>query len=222
MTRPGIRYRPATLYGRAAGGWPGRAVHLVDAENLLGTPAPGPGHVLDLARCYARRVGFGPMDQVVIGCSHRAFTTIGFCWRGPQYLLRSGPDGADLALLAVLAQDHVAARFAAVVIASRRPHLRPRGHRPGSSRLPGHGRQPPRPARPVPGTRGPRADRLPRPARPRRRPGRGLRATSHPSADQAHARRSPEQLAGHPVRWSSLNIASGGRTAQVTRASIGI
>ncbi len=118
MTRPGIRYRPATLYGRSPAAAPGRAAHLVDAENLLGTAAPCPADVLQLTRCYTARVGFGPMDQVVIACSHRAFMTIGFCWRGPQYLLRSGPDGADLALLAVLRHDHVAARFPRVVIAS--------------------------------------------------------------------------------------------------------
>jgi hypothetical protein len=58
------------------------------------------------------------MDQVVIACSHLAFKTIGFCWRGPQYLLRSGPDGADLALLAAVQQDNIAARFPHVVIAS--------------------------------------------------------------------------------------------------------
>ena len=73
---------------------------------------------MQLARCYAGRVGFGPMDQVVIACSHRAFTTIGSCWRGPQYLLRSGPDGADLVLLAVTRHDYIAARFPRVVIAS--------------------------------------------------------------------------------------------------------
>ena len=93
-------------------------MHLVDAENLLGTASPGPAEVRDLAACYARRVGFGSMDQVVIGCSHRAFTTIGFCWPDPPYLLRSGPDGADLALLTVLQHDHIAARFPRAVIAS--------------------------------------------------------------------------------------------------------
>jgi hypothetical protein len=133
VTRSRVWYRPATLYGAnapglptpgagAAGGQapagPARAVHLVDAENLLGTAAPGPADVRQLAARYADVIGFGPMDQVVIACSHLAFKTIGFCWTGPQYLLRSGPDGADLALLAVLQHDHIAARFPRVVIAS--------------------------------------------------------------------------------------------------------
>ena len=133
MTRPRIWYRPATLYGGNAPGRPipgtgatggqapavlARAVHLVDAENLLGTATPRPADVRQLATRYADVIGFGPMDQVVIACSHLAFKTIGFCWPGPQYLLRSGPDGADLALLAVLQHDHIAARFPRVVIAS--------------------------------------------------------------------------------------------------------
>jgi hypothetical protein len=121
VTSRRIRYRPAVLYG--AGTTPGlvpvaRAVHLVDAENLLGTPAPSPAQVRHLISRYAARVGFGPMDQVIIACSHLAFQTIGFCWPGPQYLLRSGLDGADLALLAVLDTSHIAARFADVVIGS--------------------------------------------------------------------------------------------------------
>ncbi len=91
MTRPGIWHRPASLYGRSPALWPGRAVHLVDAENLLGTAPPRPVDVQRLTRRYAGQVGFGPMDQVIIGCSHLAFATIGFCWRGPQYLLRSSP-----------------------------------------------------------------------------------------------------------------------------------
>jgi len=117
-----ICWRPAALYG---GGMPAgqpvpgaRAVHLVDAENLLGTPVPRPAQVRQLISRYAAHVGFGPLDQVIIACSHRAFQTIGFCWPGPQYLLRSGPDGADLALLAVLDTDNIAARFPAVVIGS--------------------------------------------------------------------------------------------------------
>jgi hypothetical protein len=58
------------------------------------------------------------MDQVIIACSHQTFRTVGFCWPGPQYLLRSGPDGADLALLAILDTGHIAARFPDVVIGS--------------------------------------------------------------------------------------------------------
>lgn len=133
MTRPRVWYRPPTLYGGNASGPPvpgtgaaggqaptglSRAVHLVDAENLLGTAVPRPADVRQLAARYTDVIGFGPMDQVVIACSHLAFKTIGFCWPGPQYLLRSGPDGADLALLAVLRHDHIAARFPRVVIAS--------------------------------------------------------------------------------------------------------
>jgi hypothetical protein len=129
VTSRAICYRPAVLYGGSmTAGQPApgtRTVHLVDAENLLGTPAPSPAQVRQLISRYAANVGFGAMDQVIIACSHLAFRTVGFCWPGPQYLLRSGPDGADLALLAVLDTDNIAARFRDVVIGSG-DHIFPR------------------------------------------------------------------------------------------------
>ncbi len=58
------------------------------------------------------------MDQVVIACCDRAFKTIGFCWPGPDYRIRSGPDGADLELLDVIQHEQIASRFADVVMGS--------------------------------------------------------------------------------------------------------
>src|SRR5690242_16811807 len=51
VTRRRIPWRPAARYspGAAPGPRPGRrAVHLVDAENLLGTPAPDPAQIREL------------------------------------------------------------------------------------------------------------------------------------------------------------------------------
>jgi hypothetical protein len=95
-----------------------RAIHLLDPENLIGTGAPHLIQVRLLMDRYAARVGIGPMDQIVIGCCHLAFKTIGFCWPGPDYRVRSGPDGADLELLDVIRHEQVASRFAEVVIGS--------------------------------------------------------------------------------------------------------
>ncbi|HUJ05257.1 MAG TPA: hypothetical protein VLX31_04000 [Streptosporangiaceae bacterium] len=99
-------------------GYPPRTIHLLDPENLIGTASPHVSEVQDLMARYARRVGFGPMDQIVIACSHRAFKTIGFCWCGPQYLVRSGPDGADRELLRVIRYERLVSRFPDVVIGS--------------------------------------------------------------------------------------------------------
>jgi hypothetical protein len=98
--------------------FPARVLHLVDIENLAGTGAPAEWQVAGLRRAYAARVGIGPLDQVVIGCSHKALPATWPGWPGARYLVRSGPDGADIELLAVLAGEDVAARFPHVAIAS--------------------------------------------------------------------------------------------------------
>lgn len=98
--------------------YPARALHLVDIENLAGSGNPDPGQVRELHRLYHRRVGLGAMDQVVVASSHLMIRNAGDCWPGARYLVRSGPDGADLELLAVIERERVAERFANVMIAS--------------------------------------------------------------------------------------------------------
>lgn len=67
---------------------------------------------------YHKRVGFDASDQVIVGCNHLAFRQAGFNWPGVRHLVRSGENGADLALLDVIRHEHVAERFSHVVIAS--------------------------------------------------------------------------------------------------------
>jgi hypothetical protein len=63
-------------------------------------------------------VGVGTWDQVVIASSHLALKKTG-CWLpGARYLVRSGPDGTDLALLDLADHERIAERFAQVTIAS--------------------------------------------------------------------------------------------------------
>lgn len=113
--QPGQTTRAARTAWRR---YPARALHLVDIENLAGTGRPDERHVARLCRAYAARVGIGPLDQVVIGCNHMAMPAAWHGWPGARYLVRSGPDGADTELLAVLAGEDVAARFPQVAIAS--------------------------------------------------------------------------------------------------------
>lgn len=103
---------------RTARAFPARTLHLVDIENLAGTGLPAQSQVADLRRAYAARVGIGPMDQVVIGCNHKALPAAGHGWPGARYLVRSGPDGADTELLTVVADENIASRFTHVTIAS--------------------------------------------------------------------------------------------------------
>jgi hypothetical protein len=95
-----------------------RRLHLVDIENLIGSARPT---LRDAATCcerYAERAPLGPNDLVIVACNHGAATAVGYGWRGARVLLRSGRDGADMALLEVIAHENVTARFEAVVVAS--------------------------------------------------------------------------------------------------------
>jgi hypothetical protein len=98
--------------------FPARRLHLIDIENLAGTGLPTAGDVRGIRETYLSRVGIGPVDHVVIACNHLAMRVAGYCWPGARYLVRSGPDGADLALLDVIRNENVAGRFSSVAIAS--------------------------------------------------------------------------------------------------------
>lgn len=96
----------------------GRRLVLVDIENLAGGADLGPTSVTawhdDLAASGLVRGG----DQVVLAGSHHAMQVAAFAWPGqPLRKVRSGPDGADLALLDHL-DDTVVQRFDSVVIVS--------------------------------------------------------------------------------------------------------
>ena len=96
-----------------------RALHLVDVENLLGGPNPDPGMVAPLAAAYCSAAQVGPRDHVVIASSHICARSVWYGWpTEARRLIASGPDGADNALLAVLATERAAERFGRVVIGS--------------------------------------------------------------------------------------------------------
>lgn len=97
---------------------PRRAVHLIDIENLAGYPVPSLAMVRQLRACYTSRVGFGPIDQVIIACNHLAIGQAMFGWPRARYLIRSGKNGADTELINVIAYEDIAVRFSRVVIAS--------------------------------------------------------------------------------------------------------
>jgi hypothetical protein len=67
---------------------------------------------------YSGFLALGPMDQVEMACSHLTLVNAALGWPHAHYRVRSGPDGADLALLDVLRHEDVAARFTHVAIGS--------------------------------------------------------------------------------------------------------
>ena len=98
--------------------FPERALHLVDIENLAGAPVPNLALVTEVQGRYLARLGVGVDDQVVMAASHRGLLDAAVGWPHARYRVRSGKDGADLALIDVLEHENVAARFSHVVIGS--------------------------------------------------------------------------------------------------------
>ncbi|HZQ86079.1 MAG TPA: hypothetical protein VFA83_14625 [Acidimicrobiales bacterium] len=91
---------------------------MIDIENLTGTPSPSADEVA-AAITGLRAVVAGFDDaQKVVACSHHAARIVPFVFPNARYLWRSGPDGADLALLDVMENERVDERFERVTICS--------------------------------------------------------------------------------------------------------
>ena len=95
----------------------GRRLALVDIENIAGGACLSGGAVSAAKQAVLATGAIGPADHVVVGTSHIGLVPVGSTWVGVRYVVRSGRDGADLALLGVL-DENVAARFQSVVLAS--------------------------------------------------------------------------------------------------------
>ena len=86
-----------------------RQLHLVDIENLLGDPRPKEAAVLECLKLYGDLVDISGPNQVVVACNHGAAPIVGCCLgEGPRLLVRSGLDGADMALMGVLNDERLA------------------------------------------------------------------------------------------------------------------
>jgi hypothetical protein len=90
---------------------------LVDIENITGGACLTDAAVRSAKQALAGTGQIGEADHVVIGTSHIGLVQVGSNWDGVRYVVRSGRDGADLALLNVLGEN-VAARFESIVLAS--------------------------------------------------------------------------------------------------------
>ena len=98
--------------------FPERALHVVDIENLAGAAVPSLALVAEVQGRYFARLDLGTDDQVVMAASHLSLLDAARGWPHARYRVRSGKDGADLALIDVLEHENVAARFSHVVIGS--------------------------------------------------------------------------------------------------------
>jgi hypothetical protein len=96
----------------------GRSLHLIDVENLLGGTSFSVIDVTLLAAAYGPVASVGPNDFVIISSSHYTAPATWFGWGRARRVVRSGPNGADLALIDVIETENVATRFARIVIGS--------------------------------------------------------------------------------------------------------
>jgi hypothetical protein len=95
-----------------------RTIHLIDIENLLGSP-----RVCEMAsgRCrghYSRQVGIGANDLVVLATNPFVGYEAGVPWNPARLLVRHGSDGADLRLLDVIRNERLSKRFDRVYLGS--------------------------------------------------------------------------------------------------------
>jgi hypothetical protein len=98
--------------------FPARTLHLVDIENLAAASLPSLAEVREAQGLYAERLAFASLDQVEVASSHLTLLNAALGWPHAHYRVRSGPNGADLALLDVLRNENVSARFTHVAIGS--------------------------------------------------------------------------------------------------------
>jgi hypothetical protein len=95
-----------------------RHLVLIDIENFTGAPSPTP---LDLAIAESMlRNVICDFDkaQRVVACSHRAAKTTAFAFQGAGRRWRSGPDGADDALIEEMSDLRTMLRFGSVTLVS--------------------------------------------------------------------------------------------------------
>jgi hypothetical protein len=110
-------HSPKTLADRLGPIRQRRSLHLIDAENLLATPTFDCENVEALKTAYSSIVPIGSNDHVVIASSHHSAIALRG-WSNARPKWRSGPDGADLALIDVITGERVTDRFMNVVIGS--------------------------------------------------------------------------------------------------------
>jgi hypothetical protein len=95
-----------------------RHLVLIDAENMAATSSPTTRD-MELLKAALRAVvpDFDTVQRIV-ACSHHAAPAVAFAFPGARHLWRSGPDGADMALLDVLDNEQVHRRFGQVTFCS--------------------------------------------------------------------------------------------------------
>lgn len=96
----------------------GRRLVVVDLENVVGGAVMRVEQAVRARLCISKVIGLAPDEQVVIGTSHAGLLSSGLGWPTARLVVRSGRNGADLALLEVLQEERIADRFDEVALVS--------------------------------------------------------------------------------------------------------
>jgi hypothetical protein len=90
----------------------------IDVENLASTPCPTYLDVTSVESKVRELIPDLDQAQCVVACSHRAARTVAFAFPGALRRWRSGPNGADLALIEEMSDLRVMSRFDRVTLFS--------------------------------------------------------------------------------------------------------
>ena len=98
---------------------PGRALHLIDVENLMGGPDNGLAVLSRTLSCYREVVLVADGDHIVIGVNPAFHAPAKAYWPSARVISRGGPNGADIRLIEhVRDVAWIAARYDRLVIGS--------------------------------------------------------------------------------------------------------
>lgn len=110
---------PERRVARASHVPPGRTLHLIDVENLMGGPLAGVGALKQASELYRIAAPVRASDHVIVASNPRLACDAGVEWQAGRLVTGHGPNGADRALLrAVRDLGWVAERYDRIVIGS--------------------------------------------------------------------------------------------------------
>lgn len=97
-----------------------RKAHFIDIENLCGTAILSTELVQEVKQEYFNVLQPGSDDVFIIGVSHFNLVAATFGWGAgvAKYVVQSGEDGADLALIEAMSLPCVLERFSRICIGS--------------------------------------------------------------------------------------------------------
>lgn len=97
----------------------GRAIHLIDIENLCMVSNPSEAQVAAARAAYFAKVNPGANDLFHVTVSSKSnLLPIVFGWAGASHAFKEGHDGADILLAELMLEGNLGQRFEKVYVAS--------------------------------------------------------------------------------------------------------